>query len=332
MTRARTIFLTGATGFIGTRVAQLLTRRGDAVRCLVRDPSRAGALTAMGAELITGSVTDQAALMRGVEGADAAIHLAAVYDVGVVDQGAMERTNVGGTAAFLEAVAKAKTPLPLYVSTTIALGPVATGTGDEASRNHGPFSSAYERTKTEAHERALHAQQSGSPLIIVCPAYVYGPGDSGPGGRFLRDLIRKRVPGLLTNPAWFSFVHADDVAAGIVAALDGGEAGGTYVLSGENATINAFALKAAALAGVRAPLLRFPPPMARITGYVLDSISRATGARFPITRENVDTVARHRWLHSHAKATAELQWHPRSLDEGLPETVSWAKSEIAAAT
>ncbi len=330
MTTPAPIFLTGATGFIGGRVAAKLVARGDRIRCLVRNPAGAKALTDLGAELVAGDVTDRAALARGMGGAAAAIHLAAIYDVGVVNVAALQRTNVDGTAAFLAAAADSGVTRAVYVSSTVALGPVDAGIGDESSRNHGPFRSAYERTKTEAHALALSAQEAGAPLIVVCPAYVYGPGDNGPGGRFLRDLMRRRVPGLLTRPAWFSFVYVDDVADGIIAALDRGESGSTYVLSGEDATINGFAAKAAAAAGVGLPLLRFPPVMAKVTGSVLDVVTRVTGLSFPITRENVDTAAGHRWLHSHAKATAELAWSPRGLTEGLSATMAWVKSNAAA--
>ena len=323
----RTIFLTGATGFIGSRVARKLMSRGDEVRCLVRDASRASWLKELGAALVTGDVTDRGALLEGMSGADSAIHLAAVYDVGVVDKSELVRSNVEGTRSFVSALTDAGVPRSIYVSTTVALGPVREGVGDESTRHHGPYSSVYEQTKTESHRIAVDAQQHGSPLMIVCPAYVYGPGDNGPGGRFLLDLVRKRVPGLLTRPAWFSFVHVEDVVDGIIAVLDRGAAGSTYVLSGDNATINDFAARAARAAGVRAPLLRFPPPMARGTGVVLDAVARVTGLRFPITRENVNTVAGHRWLHSNAKARMELDWNPRTLDAGLPETVAWAKSQ-----
>jgi nucleoside-diphosphate-sugar epimerase len=326
------VFVTGGTGFIGSRLVRALLGRGERVRCLVRHAARAGGLSRLGAEIIVGDIADRSALDRGLRGARAAIHLAAVYDIGVVDAAAMERVNVTGTAAFLAATARLNTPVRICVSTTVALGPVAVGSGDESTRNHGPYRSRYEETKTQAHELAVAEQQTGAPVIIVCPAYVYGPGDNGPGGRFLRDLVRKRVPGLLSNPAWFSFVHVDDVVSGLVAALDRGEPGATYVLSGEDATINAFAERAAAIAGVRPPRLRFPAALARMSGSVLDGISRATGASFPNTRENADTVAGHRWLHSHAKATAELNWQPRSLAAGLPETVAWAKSGAASAT
>ncbi|MBI4544236.1 MAG: NAD-dependent epimerase/dehydratase family protein, partial [Gemmatimonadetes bacterium] len=265
-----------------------------------------------------------------LDGAEVAYHLAAAYEIGVVDERAMERANVGGTQAFLGAVEAAGTARAVYVSSTAALGPVPEGEGDEDTRYApaGRYPSAYHRTKAAAHRLALEAQRRGLPLVIVCPAFVYGPGDHGPGGRFIADLLAGRVPGLLTRPAWFSYVHVDDVAQGLVLAGERGAPGAVYVLSGEHASLNEFAARVARLAGRRPPLLRFPVPLARLTGALLDVVSRATGLRFPITREGVDAVARHRWLHSHERATRELGWRPRPLAEGLPETVEWFARQV----
>ncbi|MBX6362526.1 MAG: NAD-dependent epimerase/dehydratase family protein [Gemmatimonadetes bacterium] len=316
-------FLTGATGFIGSRLARRLAERGWRLRCLVREGSRTAALTELGAELVRDELTDAAVLTAAMEGADLAYHLAAVYELGVVDAAEMERTNVQGTRAFLDAVARAGVPRAVYVSTTVALGPVPKGRGDETTVHTGAPRSVYERTKLEAHRLARAAQARGLPLVIACPANVYGPGDEGPNGRFIRDVLRGRLPGLPTRPSWFSYVHVDDVVDGLVRIGERGEPGATYVLSGEDASLNDFARRIAALAGRRAPLLRFPPAAIPAPGRVLDAISRATGVRFPNTREAAATAAGLRWLHSHDRATAELGWVPRGLEAGLPETVSW---------
>src|SRR5690606_32725001 len=119
---------------------------------------------------------------------------------------------------------------------------------------------------------------------IACPAFVYGPGDRGPGGRFTADLLAGRVPGLLSTPAWFSYVHVDDVVDGLLRAGIGGPPGAVYVLSGEHASVNDFAERVCAIAGVRPPRLRFPAGLAWVTGAVLDVVSRLTGLRFPISR------------------------------------------------
>ncbi len=326
----RRYFLTGATGFIGSRLARRLLGRGERVRIWARPGSRTEALERLGAEVVRGDLLDVEGLTGALAAADVACHLAAIYDVGVVDAAALERTNVGGTRAFLDAVERAGTPRALYVSTSVALGPVAVGAGDESTR-HGPhYYSTYERTKTEAHRLAQAAQARGLPLIIVCPANVYGPGDQGPNGRYIRDLLRGRVPGLPRDPAWFSYVHVDDVVEGLLLAADRAPLGSTYVLSGEDRSLNDFTQEVARLAGVRPLRLRFPAALVRITGTLADAISRLTGWKLAVTRENADTAAGHRWLHSHERATRELGWEPRSLAEGLPETIAWFRRETGA--
>lgn len=327
MTEGRLVFLTGATGFIGGRLAAALAARGYRLRCLVRDPSRAAALSELGAELIEGDVTSAHAVDRGLAGADVACHLAAIYDVGVVDEHALVHSNVAGTRVFLDALGRSQVRRAVYVSSIAALGPVDSGQGDESTRWRGPFPTVYHRTKTEAHALALAAQQRGA-LIIVCPAYVYGPGDEGPAGRFLQDLVRRRVPALVSDSAWFSFVHVDDVVDGIVAAIERGRPRESYVLGGEAATLTDFAARAAAAAGVRAPRLRFPRPLALAAGTLFDAVSRSTGRRFALSREGVASVTGGRWLHSYEKATREFGYQPRSLAEGLPETMAWVRSRV----
>jgi nucleoside-diphosphate-sugar epimerase len=316
-------FLTGATGFIGGRVARLLSERGHGLRCLVRNPAAATALAGLGAELIEGDICDASALDRGLAGADAAIHLAAIYDLGVVDAAEMERVNVGGTAAFLAAARHRGTRLRVHISSTAALDPPTSGEADEtAPLASPPYPAVYHRTKTGAHRLALEAQAAGDPVAIVCPAFVYGPGDQGPAGQMVRDLVRGRLPGLLRDPAWFSFVYVDDVARGIVAAVERGRPGQTWILSGEHASLNDFAERVARAAGRRPPLLRFPVGVAAVTGGLLDALSRVTGARFTMSREGVTAVARRRWLFGHGEATRELGFAPRGLADGIAATVA----------
>jgi nucleoside-diphosphate-sugar epimerase len=327
----RLAYLTGATGFIGGRVAARLKERGYRLRCLVRTSSRTAALERLGAELRVGELTDPADHATGLAGADVAFHIAGIYDVGVVDEPALERANVLGTRAFLAALAEAATPRAVYVSSTVALGPApaaeqGSATPEEQAYRSG-YPTAYHRTKAQAHLDARAAQRAGAPLVIVCPAYVYGPGDEGPAGRFLRDLVRRRVPGLLAEPATFSFVHVDDVADGLVRAGEAGRPGAVYVLSGEALTINEFAERAMRVLGRRAPRLRFPVPLARATGVLLDPISRLTGVRFPISRESVAAAARDRWVHGGETTVRELGWEPRPLEQGLPETVAAVAAE-----
>lgn len=329
----RLVFLTGGSGFIGGRLARALVARGYRLRCLVRAPERAADLAVLGAELVVGDIADEMVVRKGMSGARYAMHLAGTYDLGVVDESAMKRANVDGTRTFLDVLrATPSVERAVYTSTTVALGPAKQGEGREDAVHRGPFVSVYERTKTEAHHLAVDAQRHGAPLIIVCPALVYGPGDQGPSGRYVQDVLRHRIPGLSLRPAWFSYVHVDDVVDGMVAALERGRIGATYVLSGEHASVNDFTKRVARLAGTWGPPLRVPPFMVRLMGVVMDAASRRLGRRLPVSRELADTAATGaRWIHSHEHATRELGYAPRSLDQGLPETVRDAQAQIARA-
>lgn len=322
------VYLTGATGFIGGALARRLAERGFRLRCLVRPSSDTRGLQALGAELVTGDVANPADHDRGLRDASLAYHLAGIYDLGPIDAAELRRVNVEGTRAFLEAAARAATPRTVHISTTAALGPVAEGVGDETAIHSGACRTVYERTKLDAHRLAVRAQQAGAPLIIACPAFVYGPADEGPPGRLIRDLLRRRLPGLLTDPAWFSYVHVDDVALGLERLADAGHTGETYVFAGEPMSVNDFAGRVAALAGVPVPRLRLPVPLARLTGALLDGVTRLTGARFSFSRESVDAASSGRWVYSWDKAKRELGWEPRPVSEGLPPTVEWFAEQV----
>lgn len=323
------VFLTGATGFIGGRLAAALSARGHRLRCLVRRPERAAALRALGAELVVGDVADAGAVRRGMEGADLAYHVAAMYAVGRVDLPAMERTNVEGTRVFLESMAATGITRGVYVSSVVALGPVAEGEGSETAEYTGPFPSEYHRTKTLAHHMARGAQAEGLPLVVACPGYVYGPGDEGPPMDFVFDVLKHRLPGLSTRPTVFSYVHVDDVVAGLVAAGERGQAGAVYVLAGDAHDVNDVARRVAQLADTWVSPLRFPPFVVKLTGVLLDAVSRVTGARMPISRELADVGGSgERWAHSSRRAVAELGYSWRPLEEGLPETVADAQQRL----
>ncbi len=329
---AGVVFLTGATGFIGSRVARGLAARGYVLRCLVRSPgSRAArALEELGATLIPGDVIDDVALEHGLRGADAGYHIAAVYDVGVVEAARLETTNVDGTRGFLRAAERAGTPRVVHVSSTVALGPVPEGEmGDDQPPFAGPYPSVYHRTKTQAHRLALEAQRGGMPVLVACPAYVYGPGDEGPAGRLVEDVLRRRVPTLIADPAWYSYVHVDDVADGLIAMVEHGTADGVYVMGGENERFDRFVAQIAALGNVFAPKPVTPAALARAMARGLDAISRRTRIRFPISVEGVNAATGGRYIFGHARAAADLAFSPRSLRAGLPDTVAFFRAKLA---
>src|SRR5919201_4823373 len=166
------VFITGATGFIGGGVARALRDRGDDVRALVRDRERARDLESIGVELAQGDVSRREGIADALQGCDAAIHAAAMYEVGIKrsEHAHMYATNVEGTENVLRAALEAGTPRVVYVSTGAAFGNTRGDVVDETAEHSGDYGPYYEETKVLAHRRARRLlDEQGLPCIIVPP-------------------------------------------------------------------------------------------------------------------------------------------------------------------
>ncbi|MBV9214381.1 MAG: NAD-dependent epimerase/dehydratase family protein, partial [Actinobacteria bacterium] len=176
------VFVTGGTGFIGGRLVRKLRDRGDEVVALARSPDKALDLERIGCELVLGDLTDTGAIRRGLDRADAAIHAAAIYKVGIPrsEHEHMYDTNVRGTERVLDAAVEAGVPRVVYVSTVNVFGNTHGETVDETYERSvaaNGFLSYYDQTKYESHQLALDRIAKGAPIVIVQPGGVYGPGD-----------------------------------------------------------------------------------------------------------------------------------------------------------
>ncbi len=213
-------FVTGGTGFIGGRVIARLRERGDAVTALARTPSKAGALSALGCDLAEGSLTDEAAVRKGVDGCDAAFHVAGAYEVGIPESArpAMYDTNVTGTRVVLDAAAEAGVPRIVYVSTVNVFGNTRGRVVDETYvRPAGdPFLSYYDETKFRAHAVAVERAAKGAPVVIAQPGGVYGPGDHSEVGNQLDQLRTGKLRFVSFPELGLNLAHVDDIAHGIL--------------------------------------------------------------------------------------------------------------------
>lgn len=323
------VFLTGGTGFIGGEVARLLHERGDEVRALVRTPSRAGVLRALGCELVEGDLSDEAALREAMVGVDAVVHGAAIYEIGVTParREALIDTNVRGTERVLGAALAAGVGKAVYVSTVAVFGNTRGEVADETwvRKPETGFTSTYEQTKAAAHERAQEICARGLPLVTVQPGVVYGPGDTSEVGGLFDRLLKGQLPLLPFPDLGVTPVHRDDVAAGIVLALDKGDTGASYVLGGQPTQMKDLVGELARVAGRKPPRGSLPTavikglaPFGRVVGPLLgfppnirELIASSDGVTF--------------WARSD-KAQRELGWLHRPLNEGLATVVAARRS------
>ena len=303
--------MTGATGFVIGAVARALRARGDAVTALVRSPSRAASLTALGCELVAGDVIEPSGAVGELHRCDALVHGAAIYEIGVSAERrrAMEETNVTGTRRILEAARAAGTPRIVYVSTIAAFGNTHGAVVAEGHRPTSPPTSAYEDTKRRAHDIALDAARSGAPIVIVQPGQVYGPNDHSAVGANFRALADGRLRYRAFEGLGLNLVHVDDLADGILRALDRGRAGECYILGGELATLGDAYRAVARATGRGLPPLVLPSAIVRLLGRLVPSMREVVSSADGVTFWATD-----------AKARAELGTMPRGLADGMRDT------------
>jgi nucleoside-diphosphate-sugar epimerase len=317
------VFLTGGTGFIGGEVARQLRARGDDVVCLVRSPQKAGRLTALGCEVVAGDLGDEAALKRGMEGCEGAIHAAAMYEVGVPtsQHPAMWETNVAGSERVFKAALDAAVPKLVYISTCAAFGNTHHKVVDEAYEHPGKeYTSYYEETKVEAHRVAKRMIADGLPGVIVQPGGVYGPGDPSQVADLLGQFFAGKLPLLPFPGLGICMGHVEDTVGGILLALDKGKVGEAYVLAGPVTTMREAIETVAGLTGRKAPkhamptaLLKAMTPIGPLVGKLLNQP--------PNLRELISSADDVTFWASHEKASRELGYAPRGIEEGLRQTL-----------
>jgi nucleoside-diphosphate-sugar epimerase len=316
------VFITGATGFIGSEVARRLRARGDEVRALVRNPASAAELEKIGCQLVVGDLGDRDAIRSGMTGCDAVIHGAAIYEVGIPKsrRPAMYEANVQGTENVLGVALDLKVTKAVYVSTVNAFGNTAGRVVDESHLHDERYVSYYDETKHKAHKVARDFIAKGLPLVIVQPGGVYGPGDTSPQGRIFNQFLDGKLPAMMFPNTGFNMVHRDDVAAGILLCLDKGKAGEAYVLGGEITTIGELINTLARVAGRKPPRLTLPAIVIKAVAPLGPVLGPAMG-QGPNLGEIIKAADNVTYWAKDDKARSELGYSPRPLEQGLRETL-----------
>lgn len=314
-------FVTGGTGFIGSRVVKRLRDRGDEVVVLARRPEKAAGL---GADVVEGDLADAEAIRRGVDGCQAVFHIAADYRVGMAasKREAMRDSNVRGTERVLDAATEAGVDRIVYVSTINVFGNTNGRTVDESyDRDEADgFVSTYDETKYRAHRVAEERAARGAPVVIVQPGSVYGPGDHALVGQMIEQASTGKMPAKAFPELGLNMVHVDDVADGILLAYDKGEVGESYVLGGEITTQGELIDKAAEIGGHKPPRMKVPPVVLKAMIPVGRFVGPAMGLP-PDFREMISAAHNVTYWAKDDKARSELGYQPRDLDTGLRETI-----------
>ncbi|KAK9073353.1 hypothetical protein SSX86_007677 [Deinandra increscens subsp. villosa] len=329
------VLVTGASGYLGGRLCNALLRHGHSVRAFVRRTSDLSSLPTMSGgvalELAYGDVTDYPSLLAACSGCHAVFHAAALVDPWRPDPSKFISVNVGGLKNLIRAYTETDTlEKIIYTSSFFALGSTDGYTADESQIHSAKyFCTEYEKSKAIADQIALEAVTESVPIVAVYPGVIYGPGKVTAGNIVARVIIERfngRLPGYIGyGNDKFSFSHVDDVVDGHISALDRGQPGQRYLLTGENASFKHVFDIAAAITNTKTPRFNIPLFVIEVYGWLSVLFSRITG-KLPLISPPVVDCMRHQWVYSCEKAKRELNYKPRSLTEGLEEVLLWLKN------
>ncbi|OII06112.1 nucleoside-diphosphate sugar epimerase [Curtobacterium sp. MCBA15_007] len=326
------VLVTGASGFLGQATAAAVRDAGHEVRTFQRRPSGVA-----GVQDVAGTMTDDTALARAVDGVEAVVHLAAKVSL-AGDPADFARVNVDGTRSLLRAARAAGVARFVFVSSPSVAHTGSSLVGADAgpaepSRARGD----YARTKAAAELLALDADAPDFAVVAVRPHLVWGPGDTQLVGRIVERARAGRLPLLDSGAALIDTLYVDNAATAMVAALehatDDGVHGNAYVVTnGEPRPVADLLAGICTASGVRPPQWHVPAAVARIAGSVVEAVWRVRPGEDepPMTRFLAEQLSTAHWFDQR-RTRQDLRWTPSvSIDQGLERLRAAAQASSAA--
>lgn len=317
--------ITGATGFVGPYLVQKLVQGGHHCRCLVRPTADAHDLDRLGAEIVTGDVTDPGSLSGAADRVDAVFHLATLGHMSnfAVGEERFEAVNVQGTVNVMREALRSGIKKIVHCSTVAAMGicPDVPATETSPCVPHH----AYGRSKLAAEQQVLEmVRRDRLPAVIVRFSMVYGPGDRRDLLKLTRMAKRGVFPRIGNRPKLTPLIHVHDAVDALLLTERSGTVGEIYLVTHPQPIPfdRLIAILQKEL-GVRRIPLYVPEWAALSAAAVIEKTFRLLGRTPPVSRKNIESTLADR-VFSIAKATRELGIQPAvDHESGLTETVRW---------
>lgn len=321
-TKAKTVLVTGADGLLGSNIVRELLEHGYRVQVLIQPGSQSPALNGLPVKTITGDLLDDIGqLEAATDGCDTVIHVAAITQFSA-DPDLMRRVNVDGTRNIMDASLAQGVRRFIHVgsASSFQFGPL-----EDPGNEEGGFPEIYERiaytrTKFEAMNLVKeYIRKYDLDAVIVAPTFMFGPHDSRPSsGEMIRQFVQRNM--VFTSPGGKNFVHVRDVARAIVAAIDKGKKGESYILGGENLSYLDFFSKVAKFTGKKPPRVAVPKFIV-IAGGMAAHVYEGLARKKLVFNLGVALSGSLQAYYDSGKAKRELGLRHTPIDEAIKESI-----------
>jgi nucleoside-diphosphate-sugar epimerase len=324
------IFMTGASGFIGSKLAQRLAEEKHRLTILLRHPSKAEEFASAGMKIVFGDLSDRKKLKVGMRNCEWVFHLAAYTKPVSEDPELPYLINVTGTRNVLEAAKEQSVRKVIITSTAGTLGYSRDGLPvDETVKNTPEYRTEYEKTKASSENYALDFSSERLDVVVVNPTRVYGPGKLTVSNS-LTKIIKLYGKGLWRimpgdGEAFGNYVFIDDVVSGHILAAMHGRGGERYILGGENIRYREFFNILGDLYHRKRKLFTVNEPALKRMAKIAGLYSKLTKTSAVISNEWIAKYLRD-WIVSSKKAETFLNYKITPFIEGAEKTILWLRS------
>jgi dihydroflavonol-4-reductase len=320
------VFVTGATGFIGSHLVEALVQNNEQVYALARKTSNTDRLKRLGVKLIDGDVTDASSLKGVMRDCQTVYHLANRYEMWLPDKSLFYKVNVEGTKNVLNEAMNAGVEKVVYTSAAEALGEKKGEIATEETRHSGIFLSEHCRTKYLGLMEAMKLADRGLPLVVTMPCAVIGPGDFKATGKIILGLLNQKLPGIFFGDSSIAFIYVKDIVEGHMLAAKKGKVGEKYILSSEILKVRDFFETICNIGKVPMPKREISPTLCTMLAYMMEFRAFFTKNPPQMPRPLVRVMS-HGMMFDNSKAKRDLGMKFTPIKEALAETVAWYRAQ-----
>jgi dihydroflavonol-4-reductase len=319
------VFITGATGFVGSHVARCYASAGADLRLLTRLNSRLESIAQLNAETVLGDLRQPEKLRTALTGCDALVHVAADYRLWVRDPQEMYAANVDGTRELLKLAREVGVKRVVYTSSVATMGFKTDGTivNEDTPVSLAEMIGHYKRSKFMGEQEAIKAARAGQHVMILNPTTPIGPGDAKPTptGRIIVDFLNKNFPAYVDTG--LNLVDVDEVARMHLAALDRGTPGDRYILGGENLTLKQILDRMSTITGLPSPNMKVPHAVAMAFAFFDENFTGRLRGKEPRATVEAVRMGKKMMFASSAKAERDLGFKVLPVYHALRSAIDW---------